>query len=385
MRKIVTSPSSLPIEWGVNNFDLIRLLAALQVAMVHIITHLQPSVPGVAVIDFALRLFPGVPVFFVISGFLISRSFEQASSLKQYCRNRCLRIFPAMWICLLVSVGAMMVCGASSIGAATTTDWLVWWAAQMSAFQSYWPQYLQSFGVGQLNPSLWTIPVELEFYLLLPGIYSLLRLRERRGSVLLLTLLTASLAIRIACADGRVMDRNGYSRYVLITIVPHLWMFLYGVLAQRHWQTLRHWVINKVHWWLLAYLLVRVIAARLRLALGGLEINPILLLPLSGLVMSGAMSARALSRSVLHDNDISYGTYIYHMPTVNVIVQIGAPSGAWSVATALAVSLGAAVLSWKYIEKPFLRRKRRSMRADGTAPGRADDLRAAATAHRDVF
>jgi peptidoglycan/LPS O-acetylase OafA/YrhL len=33
----------LPNEWRVNNFDLLRLLAALQVALVHGITFLKPT------------------------------------------------------------------------------------------------------------------------------------------------------------------------------------------------------------------------------------------------------------------------------------------------------------------------------------------------------
>lgn len=43
-----------------------------------------------------IDLFPGVPIFFFISGFLISKSFEENSVLKEYALNRILRIYPGL-------------------------------------------------------------------------------------------------------------------------------------------------------------------------------------------------------------------------------------------------------------------------------------------------
>lgn len=50
-----------------NNFDLIRLFTALQVAILHMDRHLNLN------LSFAnfLAYFPGVPIFFFISGYLI--------------------------------------------------------------------------------------------------------------------------------------------------------------------------------------------------------------------------------------------------------------------------------------------------------------------------
>lgn len=53
-----------------NNFDLIRLFAALQVLLGHGINHLQ--ILGYDEILDVISFFPGVMVFFVISGFLIT-------------------------------------------------------------------------------------------------------------------------------------------------------------------------------------------------------------------------------------------------------------------------------------------------------------------------
>src|SRR5512143_1999532 len=60
--------------YAINNFDLIRLLAALQVAFHHLIQQLKIEPSGIifSSIFKITSLFPGVPVFFFVSGFLIS-------------------------------------------------------------------------------------------------------------------------------------------------------------------------------------------------------------------------------------------------------------------------------------------------------------------------
>ena len=56
------------------------------------------------------------------------------------------------------------------------------------------PDFLRGYGVGVLNGSLWTIPVELQFYALVPLIYWSLSLRARTGTV-------APIASRYSCSD----------------------------------------------------------------------------------------------------------------------------------------------------------------------------------------
>ena len=74
-----------------NNFDIIRLIAALQVAIVHGVEHLGLRLPFHDVSFEILKAFPGVPIFFVISGFLISASYDRSRSLeigRASCRER---------------------------------------------------------------------------------------------------------------------------------------------------------------------------------------------------------------------------------------------------------------------------------------------------------
>ena len=67
-----------------NNFDLIRLLAAIQVVIYHGVEHLKIEGLKDTWLLFILECFPGVPIFFVLSGFLVSASWERSKSLGQY-------------------------------------------------------------------------------------------------------------------------------------------------------------------------------------------------------------------------------------------------------------------------------------------------------------
>jgi len=90
-----------PLPFNTNNFDLLRLFAALQVVINHSMSQL--SLEYNALYGFS-SIFFGVPIFFMISGYLISASWESKPSLPLFARNRLLRIMPGLWMCLVVSV-----------------------------------------------------------------------------------------------------------------------------------------------------------------------------------------------------------------------------------------------------------------------------------------
>ena len=177
-----------------NNFDLIRLVAALQVVFLHTSKHLDLIHPE-SVLSSIIDRFPGVPIFFFVSGFLISRSFETNPGLGDYSRNRAFRIFPALWVCFMLSVLSAWMTGYFSTVEVPIARFVGWVAAQLSFLQIYNPEFMRGYGTGVLNGSLWTITVELQFYVIVPCLYILLRRLSRRGFDAVLVPLIVALAI----------------------------------------------------------------------------------------------------------------------------------------------------------------------------------------------
>lgn len=87
-----------------NNFNLLRLLAALQVVYIHAVEHLHIKNELVLAIKGIVAYFPGVPVFFLISGYLITMSYDKNSNLKEYTKNRILRILPGLYVSFIIGI-----------------------------------------------------------------------------------------------------------------------------------------------------------------------------------------------------------------------------------------------------------------------------------------
>jgi peptidoglycan/LPS O-acetylase OafA/YrhL len=344
------------VSTRVNNFDLLRLLAALQVAFFHSARHLDLALDRDNVAVLLGRALPGVPIFYVISGFLISLSWERNHALGQYARNRFLRIYPALWMCLGVSVAAAAWFGGVGFLRVEAGPWLL---AQLTIAQFYNPDFLRPYGVGVLNGSLWTIPVELQFYLLLPLLYRGLRLAERRGngSLALIALLSLGVNQAYVRLAASAPDHLGV-KLLYVSLAPHLYMFLMGVLIQRNFTRLSPLLAGRGAFWLLAYALAVGVARALGATLGSNTPNPLLMGVLALTVISCAYSAAGLSERLLRGNDISYGTYIYHMVVVNAAIEMGASPTFRALAIVLAITLVAAWASWVLVERPALARKR---------------------------
>lgn len=346
-----------------NNFDLLRLIAAAQVAVFHAASHLHVPLDRS---QFWVRVFenmPGVPLFFVVSGFLISSSWERNPHLAGYARNRVLRIYPALWVCLGVSIATAAWFGGVDFARAESIPWLL---AQLSIGQFYNPDFLRGYGMGVLNGSLWTIPVELQFYAFVPLLYGVLRLRERAGTWALLAIAVVSAVAQAIYIEmgGLESERIGLKLFN-VSLIPHLWMFMIGVLLQRHFIRLAPWLRGRTHWWLGLFALAVLSEDAIGWRVGSNAPHPIPMLVLSALAMSCAYSAPGTADRLLRGNDVSYGLYIYHAVFLNAFIASGI-SGTWTSLTAvLAVSLAVAALSWVLVERPALRRKKDAARPVG--------------------
>jgi len=347
----MSTPSDSPqVGFRRHNFDLLRILVAVLVLFNHTTLYLGLDKQCPRLISF----FPGVPIFFIISGFLVSRSYETASDLWSYARNRLLRIFPGLWVCVLLTILVATYFGYDFL----QLRGLAWLVAQLGG-AIYTPGFLKSFGFGSYNGSLWTIPLVLQFYVLLPVAYFVL---SRRGDLTrgLVALWGVFLVLALIFRPMTVFIEGQPDpldlKLLRYSFVPHFYLFLFGVLLRRVQAHESSLIKGKAPIWLAAYIAVMYVIPDSDVKY---VLHP---LALGLVVLSAACTGPDLARLVFRGNDLSYGVYIYHGLVINIFVElglVGSPAYAWILA---GVTFALALLSWRLVERPFLRKKRQSIR-----------------------
>jgi len=173
-----------------NNFDILRFFAALQVLILH----------GVLLFgndnkNWFVDL-NGVAVFFVISGFLVTRSWCDNPNIFAFLKKRILRIFPALITVVLFT--------ALILGPLVTTLPLKEYFADSAFFNYFKNIFLYEIyhllpGVFQNNPlnesvnaSLWTLPLEFFMYCLI-AIFGITKILNKKYFHFVFVLLTISL------------------------------------------------------------------------------------------------------------------------------------------------------------------------------------------------
>jgi peptidoglycan/LPS O-acetylase OafA/YrhL len=111
----------------------------------------------------------GVPLFFILSGYLLGGQVIQAelsgTFLKRFWFRRFLRIYPAVW----AELGLLLLLGTAITGLISTEGIETLWL-QILLWINLPPYMAQP-----INGVWWTLPVELGFYILLPIIGWLVR------------------------------------------------------------------------------------------------------------------------------------------------------------------------------------------------------------------
>lgn len=173
-----------------NNFDFLRFLAATLV----IVSHSFPltGFREIAVLHNTLGGH-GVFIFFLISGFLITRSYLASNNVFLFFKARLLRIFPALIVVILLTIFVL--------GPAVTSIPLDQYFANKSTYQMLNNILLHSIsyklpGVFEQNPykysvngSLWTLKYEFTFYIFV-AVLGVLTILKRKEIIILLFVLS---------------------------------------------------------------------------------------------------------------------------------------------------------------------------------------------------
>ena len=340
-----------------NNFDLLRLLFAAMVCLVH-----SYELSRIGDLKWLAATFSSdlaVKAFFVVSGFLIFMSHERSSSLGSYASKRLRRIYPAYFtVIMLAALGLVLV---SDLAPADyfTMAWAKYVVANLTFLnflQPTLPGVFEANRVAAINGALWTLKIEVMFYLSVPILAWLFRRFARLPAMLLVY--CASIAY--ATALSALADNTGRE------LIHELARQLPGQLSYFIGSALLYYlpVFDRYRLPFLA------LAAACLLADGFLPLGWVEPLALAVLVVFCGLYVYLGNFGKY--GDFSYGLYILHFPIIQLYAQAewGRGNPYLFLTAVVLTSLFGAVLMWHLVEKRFLFRSSHyvsSASADGDA------------------
>jgi len=324
LRHFVQAPTPIvPIRTGrYPNFDILRLLLAIEVAFVHVGHSVDPKFSWNAYVI-------AVPAFLSISGFLVLQSYSESGSWTAFIRKRALRILPALCVSLMLCLV------------------LFGFAGMRNAFLNWITGGLYTLS-GMANGPLWSLAWEELAYLLLAGLWLAGAYKRPFWIWMLLVVSTG-----IVWAGSNL---DGHTRIILFLgpafFIGNL-MFLYRA---------RLLDVPSVVPWILFFIMLQWRLVPAGTMLGGASLVAFQAFAIVWVGMSGT---RVIPFKF---PDISYGLYVYHAP---IIIYLNSKYGiaSWP---EMAIWVPALVIpfclaSWYLSRKPALRLKHRKRSVAATA------------------
>jgi peptidoglycan/LPS O-acetylase OafA/YrhL len=285
--------------------------------------------------------------FFIISGFLISASYLNSSSIRSYLIKRIVRIYPAFLVASLLCILVVAPLGGADLRAMPLAFYLKAVAHTLTLNPPDNPGAFVGTYYDGLNSSMWTIRYEFRCYLLviLLGVAGLLRRPAVLGMIAL---------VLIALFPWAPNDPNLAPAWVHLPLwlgVPDQAMILTGMfLAGATFRALQDRLpLTNRHMLVAAAILMGCLFVPYLARLGVVTAGTYLIF---GIAAKGR--ATILER-INNDNDRSYGLYLYAWPIEKLSIAYGLVSPLWLLALSVwlsAMAMGA--LSWFLIEKPAL-------------------------------
>lgn len=332
-----------------NNFNLIRIVAALSV----LVSHSFPLAIGSGAAEpfgESLGLTIGslaVDIFFITSGFLVAASLLTRQSIIEFVWARALRIFPALLVMVLLTVfglGVFFTTASLQSYLANTVIYvyLLKCATLITGVKFTLP------GVFENNPykfivngSLWTMPHELRMYAILAIAWVVLQIKKWGGLKLFRLAIVASFLVSgvIVVARHFCLPVEGHSARLFF-------MFFTG---SAFYVLKEHITLSRSFFWILVIALVSAALINTQ------AFFVIYLLTIAYILFYVAYIPSGFIRKYNAVGDYSYGVYIYAFP---VQQSVSALLPGVSVLSMLAISASAtlllAALSWHLLEKRAL-------------------------------
>ncbi len=328
-----------------NNFDLVRFALAFTVFLVH--THVLSEQVDLSWFSMWLSSDIAVKGFFVVSGYLVFMSYENARSVRDYLEKRARRIYPAYFTVILACAVAGTLFTRQALSEYFSADFVRYVAANL-VFLNFLapslPGLFESNSWQAVNGALWTLKIEVMFYLCVPLIAWIASRWHRPLVMVLIYLLSVAYSV------------------TLLTLAKSASQPIYELFARQLPGQMTYFVVGAAYYYyrdILApyrnWLLLAAAAAYL-IGLGdaAVAVEP---LALGTIIVYFATHLRYLG-NFGRFGDFSYGVYIVHFPIVQTLVALGLfrQSAALGLLVSTVLVLVAAYLSWHLVEKPWLRK-----------------------------
>jgi peptidoglycan/LPS O-acetylase OafA/YrhL len=355
--------------------DGVRFLAILVVILKHTGLGATSTFLPLRILGSLVKIGGGVPLFFIISGYLITGILldtrSSANRYRNFIARRSLRIFPLYFAYLALVIGTTRLF-------ASTKFHNIW----VFAFylQNVFLHRANNFGSILPVYHLWTLGVQEQFYLVWPFlIWSCSTLRRVRGlcwSVLIGSFLIRAF-ITIHLGDLPLADQMMPSRAGEMCLGALLAVERYDESwLSRVWPKLMP---------PLAVLMVLFVFLRFEDGRVGLVLVEVTLAFLAACLLAAALVPNSLTTRILSNRVLtgiggkySYGLFMFH-PSVLLfcekVLRLGhtTANGIERIVITLSASLVLAVLSYHLFEKPFLTLKRFFAARPNQSPAAASD------------
>ena len=333
-----------------NNLNFLRLLLAYTVVVFHSMSLSGNKYP-------LAKLFNGhiaVCCFFIISGFLIINSFWASNSLKEYIIKRCRRLLPAYFVVIISCILFLSLLSNLSVTEYFKSKQLIKYFFSniffMNFLQPSLPGVFSENNSQAINGSLWTIKLEIGFYLIVPIIaFIIYKLKtKKRINIFLAFLYIFGYVYNFLCLYISKKYKNQFIEELAHQLPGYIQYFSVGMFC-----TLNYGLFNKYGKYLAVPGIITLIAYYI-----GIPGNTYLLpIGLGFIVMFIGFNFSILN-NIGKVGDYSYGVYIYHFPIIQIFVSFGYFS--INKYIALLVILGTvfsiSYVSWHFMEKKILRK-----------------------------
>lgn len=334
-----------------NNFDFLRFFFAFIVVVGHTVILSNSKELSCLLPFFDTHI--AVTGFFVISGLLIANSYLRTSIFRQYLIKRALRLLPNyIFIVILCAVVFSLISTLSLYDYLTNTRLYYYLLANLSFMNFLQPSLPGVFEgtnnvMSAVNGSLWTIKVEVMFYMIVPLVLKLIEsVKSKKILRMIIFVLIYILSIIYRVYFEELAQQGSSIASVLVHQLPaFMCYFISGIALLYYGEDIEK------HIKLLAII-----------SLGIYVIEYILDLEyLSPVAFALIIYYVALHFKFLNNfgkyGDFSYGIYIFHFPLIQLYVFFGLFNvlNPWLMLIFVLFSVMImALFSWNLIEKPFL-------------------------------